>query len=222
MITADHGMANISLDRVVFVDDYLNAQQLQTVTWTPVLSFYPTEGLSAEEAVTALNQSPHLRCAKKEDRPPDQHLSNHPRLPPVICDADEGWSISGREWFGDYQDLYQGGAHGYDPVVESMHGVILGRGPRLSGGRAVGPTRAVDVYNLLAALLQITPATNSGDPAVAEEWLGGATGGVTAKTGRARASAAPASVAHGAAGEAPRGRRRRVVAPRAPGPLMLR
>jgi predicted AlkP superfamily pyrophosphatase or phosphodiesterase len=172
LITADHGMASISLDRVVLVDDYVDAQKLQTVTWTPVLSFYPTEGLSAEDAVAALSQSPHLRCAKKEDRPPDQHLSNHPRLPPVICDAEEGWSISGREWFSDYEDLYEGGAHGYDPAYSSMHGVILGRGPRLMGGRGVGPTRAVDVYNLLAALLEITPATNSGDPAVAEDWLG--------------------------------------------------
>lgn len=172
LITADHGMAGISLDRVVFVDDYLDAQRLQTITWTPVLSFYPTEGLSAEDAVAALNQSPRLRCAKKEDRPPEHHLSNHPRLPPVICDAEEGWSISGREWFADYADLYQGGAHGYDPVYPSMHGVLLGHGPRLVGGRGVGPTRAVDVYNLLAALLEITPAPNSGDPAVAEAWLG--------------------------------------------------
>ncbi len=46
-----------------------------------------------------------------------------------------------------------------------MHGLFVARGPHIKVGESHPALSSVHLYELMAELLQITPATNSGDPA---------------------------------------------------------
>jgi hypothetical protein len=55
-----------------------------------------------------------------------------------------------------------GGAHGYDPVHRSMHGVFVAAGPALGRGLRVPAFESVDLYEFFCAVLGLTPAANDG------------------------------------------------------------
>jgi hypothetical protein len=84
----------------------------------------------------------------------------------VVGIASEGWYITSRrdtERWDAGTRRPPAGAHGYDPRLRSMHGLFIASGSRLTAGRAVPPFENIHIYDLMCALLEITPAPNDGD-----------------------------------------------------------
>jgi len=52
-----------------------------------------------------------------------------------------------------------------------MRGLLVAAGPRLREGLVVPPVENIHVYELMCALLGITPAPNDGDIAAVGPWL---------------------------------------------------
>ena len=59
-----------------------------------------------------------------------------------------------------------GGAHGYDPTLKSMHGLFVAAGPRVREGVRAPAFENIHIYNFLCALLGLKPSPNDGDPSV--------------------------------------------------------
>ena len=117
---------------------------------------------------------PHLKVFSREQTPAKWHYRDHPRVPPILGVADEGWqvlrratvaSIAGRTIRG------QRGTHGYDPQLMSMRAIFIAAGPAFRRGVTVAPFENVSIYNMLAKILRVTPASNDGDPSVARAVL---------------------------------------------------
>jgi ectonucleotide pyrophosphatase/phosphodiesterase family protein 5 len=70
----------------------------------------------------------HLRVYKREEIPDHFHYRNNLRIAPVVALAEEGWSITTRTTFATNYWRYNGGAHGYDPSYDSMHGIFVANG----------------------------------------------------------------------------------------------
>jgi len=64
-----------------------------------------------------------------------------------------------------------GGAHGFDPALRDMQGVLIAAGPRLRPGLRPAAVENVHIYELLCALIGVTPARNDGDASVTRPWL---------------------------------------------------
>jgi predicted AlkP superfamily pyrophosphatase or phosphodiesterase len=167
VVVSDHGMAQLATDRMIVLDDLVSVDTVDVVDWSPVLALSPKNG-NVEALYTALKgKHPALSVYKSVDLPAKYGLAGHPRLPPVVGIADEGWYVtSAREterWrTGDRHA--PGGTHGYDPQLRSMHGLFVAAGPRLQRGMRVPPFENIHVYELMCALLGLQPATNDGDP----------------------------------------------------------
>jgi hypothetical protein len=54
------------------------------------------------------------------------------------------------------------GMHGYRRELPSMRALFLARGPAFRRGAVVEPFQNIHVYDLVAHLLQLTPASNDG------------------------------------------------------------
>ena len=90
----------------------------------------------------------------------------HPRIPPIIGLADDGWAITSRARPGT-----QRGDHGYDPFYRSMHGLFVASGPAFRRGAVVPAFENIHVYDVMCRVLGLTPAPNDGDPALANRFL---------------------------------------------------
>lgn len=174
VIVSDHGVAALSRDRMIVVDDYLDPATADIIDWAPVLALTPKDG-DVEKMYAALkDKHPHLQVYRRDEIPAVYGIAGHPRLPPIIGIADEGWYITSRtettRW-ERHERNSPGGTHGYDARAKSMQGLFIGAGPRFRRGVVVKPFENIHLYNLMCAVMGIQPSTNDGDPAVTKDML---------------------------------------------------
>jgi len=79
-------------------------------------------------------------------------------LPPIILTADPGCSSGTRQSLD--RDLV--GVHGYDNRFRDLHALFIANGPAFRAGTQVGPFDSVNVYSLMAELLQVKPSKSDG------------------------------------------------------------
>ena len=120
IITTDHGMTTISQDSVIFLDDYINLDDVEIVDWGPASAILPK--VEIDDIFSKLiDAHPKLDVYKKGELPDELHYSNHRRIQPIIAIAHEHWSISDRNTYNLNPSRYNGGNHGYYSSYESMN-----------------------------------------------------------------------------------------------------
>jgi predicted AlkP superfamily pyrophosphatase or phosphodiesterase len=167
IVTSDHGMAETSRRRVVFIDEHITAADGELVDLNPTLGVWPRPG--REEAVyrKLVAAHPRLTVYRRANTPEHWRYREHERIPPIVGVAEEGWSVMRRASVTDaFARNFRrvGGNHGYDPQVKSMQGLFVAAGPAFRRGIVVPPFENVHVYGLMCRVLGIEAAANDGDP----------------------------------------------------------
>ena len=174
LVVSDHGMAELSPGRMIVLDDYVDPASVDVIDWAPVLALSPKDG-NVDRLYEALKgRHPALDVYRNAEIPKVYGLAHHPRVPPVVGIAREGWYITSRREMAGWNEpggRTPGGAHGYDARTKSMQGLFIASGPRLRSGRVVKPFENIHVYELMCALLSLAPAKNDGDPGVTRSML---------------------------------------------------
>jgi predicted AlkP superfamily pyrophosphatase or phosphodiesterase len=155
VIVADHGMAPISRDRVIVLDDIMPHAEYRAISVGAEAGIIATPKAEAE----LLKPHPHMTCWRKADVPARFHYGRNPRVPPDVCLAETGWLIE--PFFGPRQKI-QGGTHGYDPDDPLMAALFVAHGPAFRKGVVQPAFDNVDVYPLVAALTGVKPQPNDG------------------------------------------------------------
>jgi hypothetical protein len=144
------------------LDDYVDLSNVIVVHTSPVLAAKAKDGDNAA-LVAKLKPVPHLTVYTPDTVPKRLHFSGNPRITPVIAVADIGWKITWHEDMAKHPDRKYGGDHGYDNAAPEMRAIFVAAGPAFKPHRALPGFPNVDVYPLLAYLLNVTPAHNDGE-----------------------------------------------------------
>lgn len=174
IVTADHGMAETSRQRVVFVDDLVAPADGEIVDLNPTLALWPRPGREDGVYRKLAAAHPRLSVYRRAETPEHWRFRTHERVPPIVGVADEGWSVMRRASLADVfvRSIRRvGGGHGYDPHVQSMRALFVAAGPAFKPGVTVPPFENVHVYNTMCAALAVTCPPNDGDPAVVRSLL---------------------------------------------------
>jgi predicted AlkP superfamily pyrophosphatase or phosphodiesterase len=174
VLTSDHGMTEVSPERMIFLDDYIDVAALDVVDWSPVLMMSARSGDHAAVVQRLSGVHPQLTVSLKEDLPVRLHFRDSPRIAPIVGLAAEGWTITTRgRWAKALADgaEFSRGAHGYDNALPSMHGILIAAGPAFRAGLVIPPVESVHVYEMLCRVLGFTPARNDGDPRALDEMM---------------------------------------------------
>ena len=173
VVVSDHGMTPVADDRLIFVDDYVDLRLVDVVESGALLQAAPRTG--TVDAIYRLlhGKNPHLAIYKREQLPARFHYRNNPRIQPIVGVLDEGWTVTTHEAEANRKPdtKPRRGAHGYDTRLRSMHGLFVAAGPPIRRGIIAAPFENVHIYDLLCAVLKLTPAANDGDPAVTRRFL---------------------------------------------------
>ena len=174
VVVSDHGMAEVSTDRVVVLDDYISLEDVEISDITPGVGLFPKAGKETQVYRALVNAHPRLHVYRRDKTPEAWHYRDHPRIPPIVGVADEGWQVLRRTTM---EGMLAGrispasGQHGYDPALMSMRGVFVAAGPAFKRGVTVPAFENIHIYNALAQALGVASAANDGDPAVARSLL---------------------------------------------------
>ncbi|MBI4886752.1 MAG: alkaline phosphatase family protein [Acidobacteria bacterium] len=174
VVVSDHGMANVSRDRVVVLDDYVSLDDDEVVDINPTLGVVPSAGREEPVFRALANAHPRLTVYRRAETPLQWRYRDHPRIPPIVGVMDEGWQIVRRGTAAAVAAgrlRPPGGQHGYDPALMSMRGIFVAAGPAFRTGATVPAFENVQIYNVLAQVLHVTPAANDGGTDVARMLL---------------------------------------------------
>jgi len=162
IVVADHGMAAVSTERQIYLDDYIAMRDVDVVDWTPVGALAPVHGTVDALYAALKDKHPHLQVFTKGNVPARFHFNAHAHITPVVLIADEGWTITTHARAANAPRSANGGAHGYDNQLLSMGALFVAAGPAFKRGVVVPPFQNVHVYALMAQLLGLTPAKTDG------------------------------------------------------------
>ncbi len=160
IIVSDHGMGSIQNDKIVYLNEYLNDNWIDTTLGAnPFTLIYPKKNYK-DSIYKYMQNVEGITTWKKEDILDRFHLKQNERMSEIVVVADSGWSTA----LCKDSRTYNGGTHGYDNLNKDMHGIFFGVGPSFKSDYTTGTLINTDIYNLIARILEIKPAPNDGEP----------------------------------------------------------
>lgn len=165
LVTSDHGMAEIDPERYVLLDEFIELDRVHVSDWGPAAQIWTMEdGPSVDEIVASIDAThPGIRRVwKKGDAPERYRFDDHQRVPHVTVEAEPGWMISNKPYYAGMQRGLLNGMHGWDPAWRRMHGIFIAHGPAFEAGDRLPAVRSVDLYPLMARLMEVPPAETDG------------------------------------------------------------
>lgn len=169
ILTADHGMTNISRSKIVNITDYVDPSECFVNGDGGVRFVWPKEG-KKETVYKKLksNHHPNMQIWQKEEFPIKFHYRNHRRVSPILITVDEGWTLVNDPKKFKFK---HNGAHGYLNTYPSMLPIFFARGPAFRRAFHSKVFNLVDLYPIICKLLKIEPKPNNGTIEVTQHLL---------------------------------------------------
>jgi len=170
IVCADHGMATTSRNRVILIDDYIDLDHVEIVDWSPITAIIPDAGYEDEvyRNLSDASTGNHFEVYQKNGTgtpiPSRYHYTHNDRITPILLVAENEYSVTDRASYNRNPGYYDGGTHGYDNEELDMQSMFIATGPKFKKNTVIDPFPNVDVYNLLARILDLVPAPNEGNP----------------------------------------------------------
>lgn len=174
VIVSDHGMSPISPERVIFLEDLVDISTIEIEATGTYAGVRPKPGTrTAAELAAAIRAKapPELKVYERGKLPARFHYDNNDRIPAVMLVTDDQWCIETKTGWPARAANYDRGSHGWDNAIPNMGALFIANGPAFRRGVELPDADNVDVYNLLCAVLGITPAPNDGDNSLARQVL---------------------------------------------------
>ena len=159
IVVSDHGMADLRGEDVRYLDDVVAIDTVDVEYFGSMVGLNPLPGHVQTVEAALLRRHDHFQCWRKADLPAAWHYGRHPRIPAIICQADDAWRLHSRA--SPTPPALQG-EHGLAPESMSMRGVFVANGPGFVAGARMPAIDNIHVYQLLARLLGVVPAANEG------------------------------------------------------------
>lgn len=160
VIAADHGMYPTTPQKEIYLDDYIDASQIE-LNWSGAYaSFDPVEGGQAE-AAKLLGKHERFECMTRDNIPARFEYGSHRRVPLYHCFVEPGWQLTTREALKRKGHRLHG-EHGYDNTLPEMQSPFIVLGPRIKAGHRIDGIDNVDVHPLLSRLIGLGSLPSDG------------------------------------------------------------
>ncbi len=166
IIVSDHGMEEVPAPSQVQPhltrDDVDPDASAVVLASNPNLLVYSLTTEQARDRANTINEKQHETYASaiaSADLDPTWKIAYSDRIPDLIVMAGVGRDLDlGKRPLKSYTS----GNHGFHNSNPAMHGIFVATGPRILPGK-LEPLHAVDIYNIVCAIVGIHPARNDGN-----------------------------------------------------------
>jgi predicted AlkP superfamily pyrophosphatase or phosphodiesterase len=160
IVVSDHGMTEISTDKVINLDEILCEYKYKLGGDKPFAFLEPNQNEINEIFDILKKNENHYKVYLKEDLPEYFHYKDHPFIYSIILVAEVGWSLVTDKTLERMKNDYGKGNHGYDNNHTDMHGIFVARGPSFKEKYKTGTLWNIDIYPLLCKIYNISPRAN--------------------------------------------------------------
>jgi len=160
IVLSDHGMTELSPDRVINIDKLLAGFQFKSSDKGTMMFIYPDEAEKNIVYQRLKDSEINYKTYWKKDLPDYLHYKDNPFVADIVLIAELGYSLFDGKDLENYSKKFPLGNHGYDPSNIDMHGIFYAIGPDFKSGYTCGTLNNIDIYPLLAKILRIFPNNN--------------------------------------------------------------
>ena len=158
VVVSDHGMAAPDRERLTVLPELVDLSGVRPAPAGPGLSLHVGDAARSRALRDELNaQLTHARAYLRAETPAHLHARGNPRFGDILVIPEGLGFVAARRVVDRARLLLVPGLHGWDPHLPEMHGILLAAGPGIAAGVALPAVRAVDIYPLIARLLDLTP-----------------------------------------------------------------
>lgn len=158
ILVSDHGMRNISRDKIVYFNDSINASLTENIYGSNPSYIIKAKPGKKQQLFDNLKKIKHLHAFLQGSTPKSLHMGESHHFDDIILIGEKGYCL-----FKTKSALHDfGGTHGYLNSDKQMSALFVGIGNAFKQGYQQDKIDNIDVYDLIAHLLQITPAPNDG------------------------------------------------------------
>lgn len=166
IVVSDHGMAEVDYNKMVHLDDHLDTSLIELIDGGSTAMSIKAKTGKTEELYNALSQVENLSVWKSGELPKRLNFGKHPRNHDLIILADPG-AVLGWSW----RNYDRKGSHGYDNQHPDMHGIFYAFGPDFKVGHHAKAFENINLYPLLAHLLDINGGETDANFSVVKDLL---------------------------------------------------
>jgi predicted AlkP superfamily pyrophosphatase or phosphodiesterase len=168
VLVSDHGMAPM-IPKTIYIDDlYPNiTTKAKSFNYGVIMDVFPDDMSEKSDIVNAIisarasnpGEYDHFDVYTKETMPERYHYNNNELIAPILIVARPEWYVTVRN-----RVLRNKGDHGYDNNLDDMGALFLANGPDFrDDGTVQASFENINVYSLLAKVLNVTEAPNKGN-----------------------------------------------------------
>lgn len=164
VIVSDHGMQEMDLQKIEYLDDYADLKGVKVLGAGPQSLIYTKNEAQTHSLYQALRKGKHFKVYRRKDLPAQWHYSKNQRAGDLIVVAQAPWGVMLRK----SADKFEKGTHGFDPdTTESMRAIFYAAGPEIQKAKVLAPFRNIHIYPFILELLKLkTEAPIDGSAAV--------------------------------------------------------
>lgn len=163
IVLSDHGMATYYPERYVNLNDYLPRDSFDYVFDGVPTLLYPKKTY-VDTAYAILQKVPNITVWKKNEIPEKLVYGKNPRVSDLVVSPHIGTYVQ----FHEKSSPRYAATHGYDNFTPEMEAIFYAAGPSFKKHVEVPQMANVNLYLMIARLLNIQPAPNDGDSAVVQ------------------------------------------------------
>ncbi|MDT0595058.1 nucleotide pyrophosphatase/phosphodiesterase family protein [Glaciecola petra] len=175
ILVSDHGMIDLSDDRVINIDQWADISTFIVPDWAPsrdtvfapFLNIYGDARAIKEIAAQLKGKHPQMQVFRRDEFPSHYHFDHPDRGPDLMLLAEPGWSIFASKHKKPPEPRFSSGSfmatHGYDNRHTTMQAKFIASGPAFKPSNDNKSFDNIDVYSLIACILKIDPAINDGN-----------------------------------------------------------
>ena len=153
VIVSDHGMREISKNRVVILDDYYSdIKYLKVYGGGPLLQIDSPNS----DILKFLYKIPNISVYKKKNIPNRYQFVNENSGDYLVV-ANPGWLVFDNKLFNETSMLDIKGMHGWDPLDKEMHGIFIANGPLIKKNVIISSFENIYIYGLISQLIGVAP-----------------------------------------------------------------
>jgi predicted AlkP superfamily pyrophosphatase or phosphodiesterase len=159
VLVSDHGMTDTSAAQTTLLGTLIDVRDLVVPDSGPVANIHVSGGEARARVVRdALNAKlEHGRAYLRAEIPDRLRYRGDPRIGDVVAIMQEHYMLA-LPRPGARPRASSFGMHGWDPALESMHGIFVASGPGIAGGARIPRFENVHIYPWLVHLLGLRPA----------------------------------------------------------------
>ena len=163
IIVSDHGFANVSQAKTLYLDDVINLSLIYPVKQGPILAFNVINQSQIDVILNTIKaDSRHgvfFDAYRSTGLPPRMHYSLTPRYCDVIIVNRVGWLMLYSRENSKFSQL---GTHGWDNHARDMRALFIAQGPSFKHNYKYRAFENTHIFDLLTTLLRIQPSANNG------------------------------------------------------------